>query len=194
MCVYLCTLESVSCYETLANKCRLYNKIKRDMKKLFFGALAALAMVSCSDNKYSVTAVFDNGDNDGKMAYLLNYDTGETLDSAVIKNSCVRFEGVVETPFVARLGLSKGRVQFIVEPGNIAIDGKGTATGTALNDALEALSNELSMIMMDTTADESKKFMNYLGALDNAYEANKENPIGYYAFVQSMYYKYEKVK
>lgn len=191
MCVYLCTLESVSCYEMLANKCRLYNKIKRDMKKLFFGALAALAMVSCSDNKYSVTAVFDNGDNDGKMAYLLNYDTGETLDSAVIKNSCVRFEGVVETPFVARLGLSKGRVQFIVEPGDIAIDGKGTATGTALNDALEALSNELSVIMMDTTADESKKFMNYLGALDNAYEANKENPIGYYAFVQSMYYKYE---
>lgn len=161
------------------------------MKKLLFMALTALVMVSCDNNKYSVTAVFDNDSNDGKMAYLLNYDTGETLDSAEVKNSCVRFEGVVDTAFVARLGLSKGRVQFILEPGDISIDGKGTASGTPLNDAFEALSEELYQVTSDTTVDKTTQFENFLSTLDKAYEANKENPLGYYAFIQGMYYKYK---
>ena len=161
------------------------------MKKVFLMALTALTMMSCDNNKYSVTAVFNNDGNDGKMAYLMNYDTGETFDSAEVKNQCVRFEGVVDTAFVARLGLQKGRVQFIVEPGEITIDALGNASGTPLNIALEDFSNELRMVMTDTTANDSVKFANYINTLDKTYEANKENPVGYYAFVQGMYYKYE---
>ncbi|MBQ7941597.1 MAG: redoxin domain-containing protein [Muribaculaceae bacterium] len=160
------------------------------MKKLFFMALAALTMMSCDNNKFSVTAVFNNANNDGRMAYLINYDTGETLDTAEVINQCVRFEGVVDTAFVARLGLQKGRIQFIVEPGDITIDTLGTASGTPLNIALEKLSEDLRNVMTDTTANDSVKFVNYISTLDNTYEANKENPLGYYAFVQGMYYKY----
>lgn len=161
------------------------------MKKLLFMALAALTMVSCENNKYSVTAVFKNADNDGKTAYLMNYDTGETLDSAEVKNKCVRFEGVVDTPFVARLATSKGRMQFVVEPGDVTIDTLGVAAGTPLNVAFEAFNEELGAVMKDTTVNDSVKYVNFINTLDKAYEANKENPVGYYAFVQAMFYKYE---
>lgn len=154
-------------------------------------ALATLTMMSCENNKYSVTAVFKNADNDGKTVYLMNYDNGETLDSAKISNQCVRFEGVVDTPFVARLATGKGRMQFIVEPGDITIDTLGKASGTPLNAKFEEFNNELGAVMKDTTVNDSVKFVNFINTLDNTYEANKENPIGYYAFVQSMFYKYE---
>lgn len=161
------------------------------MKKLFFMALATLTMMSCENNKYSVTAVFKNADNDGKTVYLMNYDNGETLDSAKISNQCVRFEGVVDSPFVARLATGKGRMQFIVEPGDITIDTLGKASGTPLNAKFEEFNNELGAVMKDTTVNDSVKFVNFINTLDNTYEANKENPVGYYAFVQSMFYKYE---
>lgn len=154
-------------------------------------ALATLTMMSCENNKYSVTAVFKNADNDGKTVYLMNYDNGETLDSAKISNQCVRFEGVVDTPFVARLATGKGRMQFIVEPGDITIDTLGKASGTPLNAKFEEFNNELGAVMKDTTVNDSVKFVNFINTLDNTYEANKENPVGYYAFVQSMFYKYE---
>ena len=161
------------------------------MKKLFMGAMAALMMMSCADNKYSVTAVFSNSDNDGKMVYLMNYDNGATVDSAVVANKCVHFEGVVDTPYVARLAMQKGRMQFVVEPGEITIDTLGVASGTPSNVALEAMSAELKTVLTDTTLKGAAQLEAYLNVLDKAYEANKENPVGYYAFVQGMFYKYE---
>ena len=161
------------------------------MKKLFMGAMVALTMVSCADNKYSVTAVFSNSDNDGKMVYLTNYDTGDTVSSAEVKNKCVRFEGEVEAPFVARLAMQKGRMQFVVEPGEITIDTLGNASGTPSNVALEEMSANLKAVLTDTTLKGDAQMEAYLNVLDKTFEANKENPVGYYAFVQSMFYKYE---
>lgn len=161
------------------------------MKKLFFGAMAALMMMSCADNKYSVTAVFSNSDNDGKTVYLTNYDTGDTLQSAEVKNKCVRFEGELETSFIARLAMQKGRVQFVVEPGDVVIDTLGNASGTPSNVAFENMNANLKTVLSDTTLKGDDKMKAYLVALDEAYQANINNPVGYYAFVQGMYYKYE---
>ncbi len=161
------------------------------MKKLFIGAIATLMMMSCTDNKYSVTAVFPNADNDGKTVYLMNYDNGVTIDSATVANKCVRFEGVVDTPYVARLALKKGRVQFVLEPGEILIDTLGKVTGTPSNVALEAMSDNLKAVLTDTTLKGAAQMEAYLNVLDKTYEANKENPVGYFAFVQGMFYKYE---
>ena len=163
------------------------------MKKFLLGAAAVLMMASCNNNnnKFSVTAVLGTNDMDGKMAYLMNYDTSETLDSAEVKNGCVRFEGVVDTAYVARLALPKGRVQFVAEPGDITIDSDGFASGTPQNEALEKLSEELKTALSDTTLTQAEQMENYLKVLDGVYEANKNNAVGYYAFVQSMYYKYE---
>lgn len=161
------------------------------MKKLFLMALATVGMVSCSNNDYSVTAVFDNADLEGTTAYLMDYDSGEKLDSAVVKNKCVRFEGVADSSRVARLGLTKGRIQFILEPGDIQINEVGKATGTALNDKLEKMSEDLSATQKDTTVSAEEKFENFLKVLDMTYEENKNNPLGYYAFVQGMFYNFE---
>ena len=161
------------------------------MKKLFLMAMAAFAMVSCQNNKYSVTAVFSNSDNEGQMVYLTNYDTGETLDSAEVKNKFVRFVGEVEKPYIARLAMKKGRIQFVVEPGDITIDSLGTASGTPGNVTLETMSDDIKNVLQDTTLNGAEKMEAYLNVFDKTFEANKENPVGYYAFVQSMMYKYE---
>lgn len=152
---------------------------------------AVLIMASCSNNKFSVTAVLGTSEMDGKMAYLMNYDTSETLDSMEVKNGCVHFEGVVDTAYVARLALPKGRVQFIVEKGDVTIDSTGRAIGTPLNETLNALDKEVRTVFSDTTVSEDAQMENYLGVLNKVYEANKENAVGYYAFVSSMFYKYE---
>ena len=154
-------------------------------------AMATFTMMSCQNNKYSVTAVFSNSDNDGKMVYLTNYDTGETLDSAEVRNKCVRFVGEVEKPYIARLAMKKGRIQFVVEPGDITIDTLGNASGTPGNVALETMSANLRTVLGDTTLKGDSQMEAYLKVIDDTYEANKENPVGYYAFVQGMFYKYE---
>ena len=160
------------------------------MKKLFFMALATVAMVSCG-NKYSVTVNLDNDSNDGKMAYLLDYDSSEKLDSALVQDMKVVFTGEIDSSIVARIGLAKGRVQFILEPGNITIDEVGKASGTKTNDALELAMNQIKEASSDSTLNKEEQFAKYLAGWDNVYEANKNNPLGYYAFVQTMYYKFE---
>lgn len=162
------------------------------MKKLFVGAIAALMMASCAQkDNYSVTAMFKNSDLDGKTVYLLNYDTSDTISSAEVKNKCVRFEGELDNAFVGRLALPTGRIQFIVEKGDVTIDSLGVASGTPLNVALEELSNDLQTVFADTTLNRMEQMEAYLQKLEDAYVANKENPLGYYAFVQGMSYKYE---
>lgn len=158
------------------------------MKKVFFAMLAVVLLASCGKSKYSVTATFENADNDGKMAYLTNYDTGETVDSAEVKNKCVRFEGEVDTAFMARLAVGKARPMFVVEAGDISIDwASHKVTGTPLNAVLEKFGADVDTLF-STEKDEAVAMKKYVDLMQATYEANKENPIGAYAFLQTVYY------
>jgi thiol-disulfide isomerase/thioredoxin len=176
------------------------------MKKLLLMIAVAISMVSCGKGDFSVTATFDNSDANGKKAYLVNYDTGDTIDSVTIANKCLHFEGKVDHPYMARLLLEQGRIMFVVEKGDISIDvKKHSAAGTDLNDALakistqeDAFDQEGMKIESDLQSgkispDGAKKLSQAVEAkvkdfFKATYLDNKKNPVGIWAFLNYVFY------
>ena len=71
-------------------------------------------MTSCGGAKndtYVVNATFDAVDND-LMAYIVNYDTGDKIDSAVVENGKATFTGKIESPVLARMLVTGGFHHF----------------------------------------------------------------------------------
>lgn len=112
------------------------------MKKVFLGALAALALYGC-ENKPKYVIEGDAADLTGTV-YM--YDKQEVVDSAAVVNGKFRFEGLFEAPATRTLLDSReGRpqnfaTQVFLEPGTIAIQRDENtqryyATGTPANDA-----------------------------------------------------------
>jgi len=145
------------------------------MKKLLMIAVAALTLVACSKTQqYKVAVLFPDDTTEGQTAYLTSYDNGDTLAQAEIKNKNVVIEGEVEGSFMARLVVDGKRMGFIVEGGEITIKWEDhKATGTALNDKLNALDEELEKCETDSAQ---------VGIFQKAYLDNKDNGIGPWAF------------
>ncbi len=83
-----------------------------------------------------------------KMAYLLNNDTKEKLDSALIgPDSTVTFSVAVDKPFIAVLYAGdRKRGSFIAEPGTLVRDRKGEVSGSDLNEQLHQLNAKLDNV------------------------------------------------
>ncbi|MDE6813221.1 MAG: DUF4369 domain-containing protein, partial [Duncaniella sp.] len=75
------------------------------MNRSLFYAAGLLMLAACSQSpkqNYVVTLNADDSYN-GKMAYIVDFDTDDTLDSAMIENGVVVFEGTVAAPRYAAL-------------------------------------------------------------------------------------------
>lgn len=73
-----------------------------------------------------------------KMAYIMNFDTGDKVDSIVVNGDSIVMSGTVATAIPARLIVgNRPVVTFILESGDINIDSLGTASGTPLNKEFE---------------------------------------------------------
>ena len=119
------------------------------MKKIFFAAVAALALVACSGEKSNQNAYTINGtvtDADGETVYLIA--DGDTLGVEPVQNGAFTFKGDVETPKAVRIFISTQlNSQIYLEPGVISFNfAKREATGTPLNDADKELSEKLQAI------------------------------------------------
>ncbi|MBO4870623.1 MAG: AhpC/TSA family protein [Muribaculaceae bacterium] len=138
-------------------------------------ALGLLLVASCSKSgHYKVVVTFASDSADGDTVYLTSYDSGDTLVSGVVKDKFVVLEGEVDGSFMTRMLVAGKRKTFVVEPGEISVmydDGK--VTGTPLNEKLNALNEELDDIEEDSVA--AKVYY-------KAYEENKDNGIGPWAF------------
>lgn len=145
------------------------------MKKLLFFMAAVALLASCGNsNKYSVTMTLPSSDLAGSTAYLIDLDNEDTVATATVADSVVKFEGTTDKAFLAGVKVGFGSAMIVVEPGEINVDATGKATGTELNKSLEALVDSL----------QSAQSQEDLAAiLKSAYEANKENPIGLFAFL-----------
>ena len=161
------------------------------MKKILIAAAAALIMVSCNNQQggnYKVTVNFPDETTDGQTAYLTNYDTGDTVAQAPIQNKVAVLEGKVDDSFMARLLAADQRVEMVVENGDITVDwADGKATGTALNERFNALDGELEAISQQVPeGDDAEAAMavekKLIDRFYKAYEDNKDNGIGPWAF------------
>ncbi len=145
------------------------------MKKLLTIAVAALALVACNKSQtYKVAVLFPDATTDGQTVYLTSYDSGDTLAQAKVENKNAVIEGEVEGSYMARLLVDGKRLGFVVEGGEITIKWEdGKATGSALNDKLNALDAQL-----EKAGDEEAE----AAIFKQAYADNADNGIGPWAF------------
>ena len=179
------------------------------MNKYFSLVVIALCliMVSCSQG-YKINVNFANHDFDGKKAYLTNYDTGDTIDSVTVKEKYLMFEGNIDTAYYARLIVDGKRFGMIVEPGEINVEwgDEIIARGTALNDKLNAMDEQMSKIdarwelieqgfksgqLTKEDADRQSADLErqQVKLFYDTYSSNKDNAIGPWAFTNYLIYK-----
>lgn len=169
------------------------------MRNFLFAAAAVVTLSACvktgSTSPYTLTVPLDAEDNN-TVAYLVNFDSGEKIDSALVENGEVVFRGGIEKPVMARVILNGTNLgTFILEKGDLTLDRtKRLATGGELNARLNQISD--SVDYYETTyrnlgyADSLQR-----EALSNRFDAfqsriikeNSDNPIGLYYFLQSAY-------
>lgn len=159
------------------------------MKKLFFAAIATLLLTACDPQggNYKVTVNMPDETTDGQTAYITSYDTGDTLNQGTIKDKMVVIEGTVDTTYMARLIVGDKRMEFVVEPAEIAINWQEhKAIGGSLNDALNAIGADLEAISKEAEGATPEQSMEIekkmVDRFYKAYEDNKDNGIGPWAF------------
>ena len=166
--------------------------------KLFTLAAAAAMVAACTANasdRYTVTAKVPEK-FDGLMAYLVNFDTGEKIDSTAVKGTTATFEGSVAAPTLARLIIDGNRMaQFALENAPIAVD-NGTATGSDLNKRIQDIMRrrgdfeaKFRAMAPDSTGEPARQAIMeaYEAYTDSIFRANANNLIGYQIFLERAY-------
>lgn len=168
---------------------------KKSTIALSAGILALSACNLNAQSEYSVTANLPVEKNN-TMAYLLNWDNGQKLDSAVVADGKVSFAGTTESPFIGRLVIDGARGPiFIVEKGNVTVSAEGTASGTPLNEKMESYTKRMKEIIDEyQKLDQNDSVLiaekgnalqsEYMGIPGKAYDENKGNTLGLYWFLQ----------
>ena len=169
--------------------------------KLSIIALAAAAslMAMVQPRQFTVNVV--NAPQDGdKQVCLTSYDSGDTLAVATLKKGSAVLHGTVDGSYFARLIVNGRRVGMVVEPGTIVVDAaSGSVTGTPLNKKLEEIDSQIEAIESQAEAatndfkegkiDEEAATQRVealeqqlVQAFIDAYEENRDNGIGPWAF------------
>lgn len=120
------------------------------MAMFAIGVAAATAQVATMNLSGSVPAEMN-----GKKMYIINLDTRERIDSAVVKNGKLVFAtevGAGEAVPAAIAEGSKRRLSFILEPGTATINDRGQVKGTRLNNIVEGVGDMLDSLTVDYKA------------------------------------------
>ncbi len=171
------------------------------MRKLLSTALlSGILVASCANAatpNYTVTLPLTE-DEDGLMAYITNYDTGEKVDSVIVDGGQAIFRGNIDNSIVARILVDGDRMGMcILEPGTITLDAKTrVASGTLLNDRMIDLNNRQAELVKeyralpDGPASDARKAeiqQEFNNLLAETLEQNANNALGYYLFMQDAY-------
>lgn len=166
----------------------------------FFIAAGIFSCAASTQNTYNVTVNF-TPDEDGLLLYMVNYDDGVKIDSAVVTDGVARMKGQVNSPIMAQLVLDGARAgSFILEPANITVNSSNrTVEGNSiLNNQWNEYSAELKSIsesyrtLYQSENPEKNTLLKaieeqYKALTDSMYAANKNNAIGYRLFLDKAY-------
>ncbi|MDE5656010.1 MAG: DUF4369 domain-containing protein, partial [Muribaculaceae bacterium] len=118
---------------------KLYNSITAVAAALLLGCGVAMADTT---EKYKVIVPI-GADEQGDTLFLINYDTAQHIDSAVMSGEKVEFTGVIGEPVPAGLkvkGDRRPRVQVVLEGGSMVFRQQGgSVAGSMLNDRYHEL-------------------------------------------------------
>jgi len=158
------------------------------MKKLLPMLLMALALVSCKDNAYKITVTMPDDSTDGQTVYLTSYDSGDTVQQATVQNKTCVLEGTADKSYYARLLFNGGRHGFIVEPGEYTLNLGDDKATSPLNVKLQQVQERMEAVANDTTIPEAQTDAAFAEIAKQAYEENRDNGIGPWAFYQYLMY------
>ena len=162
------------------------------MRNVFFLSLTALAAATTVyAGDYKVTVPL-GADDEGAMAYLVNYDTGVNIDSVLVEDTTAVFCGRVDVPILARVIVDGDRRgQFILEDGTYTYR-RGQTIQTPFNlkeaEIAEYIRDASQRLRATKDEDEQKRIYKAVTAhLDSVMRANIDNIIGYTLFLDQAY-------
>ncbi len=165
-------------------------------RKFMFLAAAAMTagFISCNNQNTTYQVIADMpAEANSTMAYLVDYDNGENIDSVLVTDGKATFTGEIDSAMVVRLIVDGNRyAQLILESGNIEIDSTRKVTGSPLNTRFDEISTELLSIAAgydSCTTEEAKDSVveKYNAEMKRHMSENISNPIGYMFFIQQAY-------
>lgn len=163
------------------------------MKHIVLSVALLAGAISANAADYLVNVPLAD-DDEGAMAYIVDFDTDERIDSVIVSENHARFHGTVDTPMIARLIIDGQRkCTFFVESGSITVDTKSkTASGSPLNDKANEFSDYTDSIASNfrNAASEEEQMSIYDGYIRYRYNemiANMDNAFGYYLFLNAAY-------
>ncbi len=161
------------------------------LRNLFL-VLATTASVGALADSYKLTIPLTE-EEEGAMAYLVNYDTGDKIDSVLVEDTKAVFTGDISQAIPARVLIDGARFSLILEPGDLTYNVTDRqVSGGNLNKELgkiEAKAVELSKEYKaapdkETAAVIYERFAEFRR---QAMMDNLTNPVGYMLFLDEAY-------
>lgn len=157
-------------------------------------AVIALALSAACSTSHASTPGFTittpvPAESKNKMAYLINRETGDKVDSMLITGNELKFSGTVADPYYARILIGDKRgPSFIVEPGEITIAQDGKCTSTALNKEMNAFTERYIAVArsLDSLPSDSLKQAavdRFNATADSTMKAHLSDPLGRIIFI-----------
>lgn len=170
------------------------------MKRKYLPLVGAVLLTACSaaaaGDDYKVNVAMPASAN-GETAFLVNFDSGDKIDSVMVENGRAIFTGSVEAPVLARVLVNGQRFgNLILEKGDLSLQRGGAVVGGQLNGQLEkamkgieAIQAKAAKLPQDSTfpARMAELEKEYNGYMDSVIAANATNPIGYMFFINQAY-------
>ena len=164
------------------------------MKKTFlFIILATASAIASTAMKYKVEIPL-SGDFEGAMAFLVNYDTSEKIDSVLVEEGIAEFNGEISEPAAVRLVVDGAKAgTFILEEGDITFNpATQIVTGGILNEKNNALNTEIANLsekLRNAKSEEEEEsiYNDYTTLTQTIMEQNLDNPVGYLLFLDRAY-------
>jgi len=173
------------------------------MSRILSTIIAAAGILSCSaatSSDYNITVKF-TPDEDGLLLYMVNYDNGMKIDSAVVDHGMATMNGSIAHPLMAQLVLDGNRAgSFILEPAEITVDtntrnvnstGKFNSRWDEYSNSLRTIASDYQEIYKGNDTDKESKLKalesRYNEVTDSMFNANTDNIIGYRLFLDRAY-------
>lgn len=166
------------------------------MKKSVLFAGALLMLTACNQNQknaYTLEATFGEPSLNDKMAYIIDFDTDEVLDSALIDNGVAHFKGTIDKSIFAGIRAGEDNYgTFFLEPDSLLMNEgfivKGGTLNTKMNEYLaqrRAIINDFKNLTPEEQDAKYPETAEKMNALDkNFMDDNMDNAIGYAMFIQ----------
>lgn len=149
-------------------------------------AAAVLLVASCAPKAYEVKVTFPDNSKDGQTAYIKDRSTSNRIDSAVVAEGVALFQGSVDQPVHALIGIGRQNIECILENAPYEITFAANpreqkpATGGVLNEAYNQFRNKVTEAQAPVReamqkAQSDPQDLKARAQMDSIYKAYSEN-------------------